>query len=87
MSETTEHERELRAFSDALARVEDDNLRLRAALRGFVERWRELAAVEREIRLCSYTSAGDPARMDDTKMFAIWAGRLQKAIGDQSDGE
>ena len=50
------------------------------------ERWREVAAVEREIRLCAYTRAGDPDRMTATKLFAVWAGRLQKAIGDQTDG-
>ncbi len=44
--------------------------------------WREVAAVERELRLCAFTSAGDPTRVADMKMFALWAGRLQKAIGD-----
>ncbi len=44
--------------------------------------WREVAAVERELRLCAYTSAGDPTRVADMKMFAFWAARLQKALGD-----
>lgn len=44
--------------------------------------WADVAMVEREIRLLAYTSAGDPARADDMKMFAIWSGRLQKAIND-----
>lgn len=42
--------------------------------------WASVQAVEREIRLCAYTSAGDPKRIDDSKMFAIWAGRLHLAI-------
>ena len=49
------------------------------------ERWQEVAAVEREIRLCAYASAGDPARSDDMKMYAIWAGRLQRALTDPAD--
>lgn len=43
-------------------------------------RWAEVAAVEREIRLMAYTSAGDPKLSDNMKMFAIWAGRLQRAL-------
>lgn len=44
--------------------------------------WAEVASVEREIRFVAYTSAGDPKLMDGSKMCAIWAGRLQKAIND-----
>ncbi len=42
--------------------------------------WAEVAVVEREIRFVAYTSAGDPKRMDDMRMYAIWAGRLQRAL-------
>jgi hypothetical protein len=42
--------------------------------------WVIVQTVEREIRMCAYTSAGDRARLDDAKMFAVWAGRLQLAI-------
>lgn len=44
--------------------------------------WEDVAKVERQIRLVAFTSAGDPSRRDDTKMFAIWSGILQKAIND-----
>jgi hypothetical protein len=44
------------------------------------EPWAEVQAVEREIRMCAYTSAGDPTRKDDIMLFAMWAGRLQRAI-------
>jgi hypothetical protein len=47
------------------------------------ERWVEVVAVEREIRLMAYTCAGDPKLVDNMKMYALWAGRLQKAIGDE----
>jgi hypothetical protein len=46
------------------------------------ERWAEVIAVEREIRLMSNTSAGDPKLADNMKMLAFWSGRLRKAIGD-----
>lgn len=51
------------------------------------ERWEEVAEVEREIRLMAYTSAGDPKLVSDMQQYAIWAGRLQKAIGKESPRE
>lgn len=44
------------------------------------DRWAEVAAVERQIRLMAYTSAGDPRLLDQMKMYASWAGQLQKAL-------
>ena len=54
---------------------------LEEANRALVE---EVRKVERHIRLCAYTSAGDPQRADDMKMFGVWAARLQAAIGEPS---
>lgn len=47
--------------------------RLRAVLQS-------VGLVERQIRFVAYTSAGDPRRMEDMKMFAVWAGSLQAAL-------
>lgn len=46
----------------------------------------QVEKVEREIRFCAYTSAGDPSRSDDTKMFAIWSGALQRALAVADEG-
>ena len=44
--------------------------------------WAQVYAVECEIALCAFTSAGDPKRIQDMMILATWAGRLQTAIKD-----
>jgi hypothetical protein len=40
----------------------------------------KIASVEKQIRLAAYASAGNSARADDARMFAIWSGELQVAL-------
>lgn len=54
--------------------------RLRAENVGLGEALTNVAAVEKQIRLVAYASAGDPSRINDMRMFAVWAGSLQAAL-------